>query len=64
MKIAIYGHYQNSTEPIIKDIFVFLQKNNVELVIESFLEMLYEKKLYKVHTFLHIRIRPKFWHVD
>jgi NAD+ kinase len=47
MKIAIYGqYYQNSTEPIIRDIFVFFNKNNVELVIESnFLEMLYEKKI-------------------
>lgn len=47
MKIAIYGqYYLNSTEPIIKDIFVFFKKNNVELIIESaFLEMLYEKNL-------------------
>ncbi|OCB74390.1 NAD kinase [Flavobacterium crassostreae] len=47
MKIAIYGqYYQNSTEPIIKDIFVFFNKNNVELVIESnFLEMLYDKQI-------------------
>jgi NAD+ kinase len=46
MKVAIYGqYYQNSTEPIIKDIFIF-NKNNVELVIEAaFLELLYEKKL-------------------
>ncbi|SDZ89193.1 NAD+ kinase [Flavobacterium gillisiae] len=45
MKVAIYGqYYQNSTEPIIKDIFIFFNKNNVELVIEStFLGMLYEK---------------------
>ncbi|HAH56220.1 MAG TPA: NAD(+) kinase, partial [Flavobacterium sp.] len=35
MKIAIYGqYYQNSTEPIIKDIFTFLTKNNVEIIIE------------------------------
>ncbi|MEY4433647.1 MAG: hypothetical protein RLZZ44_1781, partial [Bacteroidota bacterium] len=47
MKIAIYGqHYLNSTEPIIKDIFVFFKKNNIELIIESvFLEMLYEKNI-------------------
>jgi NAD+ kinase len=47
MKVAIYGqYYQNSTEPIIKDIFVFLNKSNVELVIESnFLAMLYEKSI-------------------
>jgi NAD+ kinase len=47
MKIAIYGqYYLNSTEPIIKDIFVFFKKNNVELIIESaFLEMLYEKNI-------------------
>jgi NAD+ kinase len=35
MKVAIYGQYQNSTEPIIKDIFIFFNKNNVELVIEA-----------------------------
>lgn len=47
MKVAIYGqYYQNSTEPIIKDIFVFFNRNNVEMVIESsFLEILYEKKI-------------------
>ena len=47
MKIAIYGqYYLNSTEPIIKDIFIFFKKNNVELIIESaFLEMLYEKNI-------------------
>ena len=47
MKVAIYGqYYLNSTEPIIKDIFVFFNKNNVEMVIEaSFLKMLYEKKI-------------------
>jgi len=45
MKVAIYGqYYQNSTEPIIKDIFVFFNKNKVQMVIESdFLKMLYEK---------------------
>jgi NAD+ kinase len=49
MKVAIYGqYYQNSTEPIIRDIFVFFNQNNVELVIEAnFLKMLYEKKLIK-----------------
>lgn len=47
MKVAIYGqYYLVSTEPIIKDIFIFFTKNNVELVIESnFLKMLYEKKI-------------------
>lgn len=47
MKIAIYGqYYQNSTEPIIKDIFKFLNANQVDLCIESnFLAILYEKKL-------------------
>jgi NAD+ kinase len=35
MKVAIYGqYYQNSTEPIIKDIFIFLIKQ-CELVIEA-----------------------------
>lgn len=49
MKIAIYGqYYQNSTEPIIKDIFQFFTSNKVEIVIEeNFLEMLYEKQLVK-----------------
>ncbi|KAF2329439.1 NAD kinase [Flavobacterium daemonense] len=49
MKIAIYGqYYQNSTEPIIKDIFLFFTSNNVEIVIEeNFLQMLYEKQLVK-----------------
>ena len=47
MKVAIYGqYYQNSTEPIIRDIFVFFNSNNVELVIEAdFLKILYEKKI-------------------
>lgn len=47
MKVAIYGqYYQNSTEPIIKDIFLFFNSNNVEMVIEeNFLKMLYEKQL-------------------
>ena len=49
MKVAIYGqYYQNSTEPIIRDIFVFFNKNNVELVIQDdFLAMLYEKEIIK-----------------
>jgi NAD+ kinase len=49
MKVAIYGqYYQNSTEPIIKDIFSFFNSNNVEMVIEeNFLNMLYEKELVK-----------------
>ncbi len=49
MKVAIYGqYYQNSTEPIIRDIFVFFNENNVEMVIEAnFLAMLYEKQLIK-----------------
>lgn len=47
MKVAIYGqYYQNSTEPIINDIFLFFNKNNVEMVIESnFLLILNEKKI-------------------
>ncbi len=47
MKVAIYGqYYQNSTEPIIRDIFVFFNKNKVDLVIQdTFLEMLYEKEI-------------------
>jgi NAD+ kinase len=49
MKVAIYGqYYQNSTEPIIRDIFVFFNTNNIEMVIEeAFLKMLYEKQLIK-----------------
>lgn len=49
MKVAIYGqYYQNSTEPIIKDIFIFFNKNNVDLFIEAnFLAMLYEKEIVK-----------------
>ena len=47
MKIAIYGqYYQNSTEPIIRDIFAFFNQNKTELVIEAdFLKILHEKKL-------------------
>jgi NAD+ kinase len=49
MKVAIYGqYYQNSTEPIIRNIFVFFNNNSVEMVIEAaFLKMLYEKQLVK-----------------
>jgi NAD+ kinase len=49
MKVAIYGqYYQNSTEPIIRDIFVFFNANNVEMVIEGgFLKLLYEKEIIK-----------------
>lgn len=49
MKVAIYGqYYLVSTEPIIKDIFLFFNNNNIEMVIEdNFLKMLYEKKLIK-----------------
>lgn len=49
MKVAIYGqYYQISTEPIIRDIFVFFNKNNIDLVIEAnFLELLYEKQIIK-----------------
>lgn len=47
MKVAIYGqYYQNSTEPIIRDIFVFFNKNNVDLVIQNdFLKMLHQKQI-------------------
>ena len=55
MKVAIYGqYYLVSTEPIIKDIFVFFNNNNVEMAIEfDFLNMLYEKKIIekKYNTF-------------
>jgi NAD+ kinase len=65
MKIAIYGqYYLNSTEPIIKDIFIFFKKNHVELIIESaFLEMLYEKNLIheNYQTFSsHTELNPSF----
>lgn len=56
MKIAIFGqYYQNDTRPIIRDIFVFLNKNEVELVIEKeFLAILYHHKIlkneYKIFT--------------
>jgi NAD+ kinase len=47
MKVAIFGqYYQNDTKPIIKDIFVFFNRNNVELVIEEdFLKILYLEKI-------------------
>lgn len=55
MKVAIFGqYYQNDTRPIIKDIFVFFNKNNVELVIEEkFLQILYQEEIVgkKYHTF-------------
>ena len=49
MKVAIYGqYYQNSTEPIIRDIFVFFNSKGIEMIIEAeFLKMLYEKQLIK-----------------
>jgi NAD+ kinase len=66
MKVAIYGqYYQNSTEPIIKDIFVFFYKNNVEIVIESnFLDILnekniIEKKEYKTFS-SHLELNESF----
>lgn len=47
MKVAIFGqYYQNDTRPIIKDIFVFFNRNNVELVIEeNFLKILYQEEI-------------------
>lgn len=47
MKVAIFGqYYQNDTRPIIKDIFVFFNRNNVEMVIEDhFLKILYEHEI-------------------
>jgi NAD+ kinase len=47
MKVAIFGqYYQNDTRPIIKDIFVFFNKNNAELVVEeNFLKILFEEKI-------------------
>lgn len=47
MKVAIYGqYYQNSTEPIIRDIFAFFNSKNIEIVIESqFLKILQDKQL-------------------
>ena len=55
MKVAIFGqYYQNDTRPIIKDIFVFFNRNNVEIVIEEkFLGILYEEQIVgkKYNTF-------------
>ena len=55
MKVAIFGqYYQNDTRPIIKDIFVFFNRSNVELVIEEkFLEILYKEDIVakKYNTF-------------
>lgn len=47
MKVAIYGqYYQNSTEPIIRDIFSFFSRTGISIVIEKqFLGELYEKKI-------------------
>ena len=47
MKVAIFGqYYQNDTKPIIKDIFVFFNRNNVELAIEEkFLKILHDEKI-------------------
>ena len=49
MKVAIFGqYYQNDTRPIIRDIFVFFNANNVEMVIEeNFLKILYEQEIVK-----------------
>lgn len=47
MKVAIFGqYYQNDTRPIISDIFLFFNKNDIELIIEeSFLQILYKEQL-------------------
>lgn len=47
MKVAIFGqYYQNDTRPIIKDIFDFFNRNNVELIIEErFLKILHEENI-------------------
>jgi NAD+ kinase len=49
MKIAIFGqYYQNDTRPIIRDIFLFFNNNNVELVIEEkFLKILHAEEILK-----------------
>jgi NAD+ kinase len=49
MKVAIFGqYYPNDTRPIIRDIFVFLNQNNVELFIErGFLKTLYDHEILK-----------------
>lgn len=55
MKVAIYGqYYQNDTRPIIRSIFSFFNKNNVELVVEEhFLNILYSETILekKYNTF-------------
>lgn len=47
MKVAIFGqYYQNDTRPIIKDIFVFFNKNNVEVVVEeNFLKIINHEEI-------------------
>jgi NAD+ kinase len=53
MKIAIYGQfYQNSTEPIIRDIFQFFTQKKVELVVEKlFMNVLADKNIVQeTHT--------------
>jgi NAD+ kinase len=47
MKVAIFGqYYQNDTRPIIRDIIVFFEANQVEMVIEAnFLEILYKENI-------------------
>jgi len=49
MKVAIFGqYYQNDTRPIIRNIFLFFNNNNVELIIEeNFLKILYEQEILK-----------------
>ncbi len=59
MKVAIFGqYYQNDTRPIIRDIFIFFNANNVEMVIEeNFLKILYEQEIVKKEykTFNHYK---------
>ena len=47
MKVAIFGqYYQNDTRPIIRDIIVFFEANQVEMVIEKdFLANLYKEDI-------------------
>lgn len=47
MKVAIFGqYYQNDTRPIIRDIIVFFEANQVEMVIEKeFLANLYKEDM-------------------
>ena len=65
MKVAIYGqYYQNSTEPIIKDIFSFFEKKNVEMIVEAhFLKILFDKNIilkeYKTFT-THTELNQSF----